>query len=742
MYDTEVLNNEVSDVYEKTLLSVPSSVDDLELDDKFINDFILNFLGSTVNGVRITDDSDSRCRSAVIDLFSEIEQDLNYVRVNHVDVRNVSSDLNMLRMFVNGTKGLDPTIQKAYYKVRNAVDEGSKDYEVLKQAEDKINSIKASIKTEDDGYDYTKEGIEDYFSAKGLLKGGKLDPNEMVSNPVEVEELMNALSHIVDNVNGVAEAMDCRWAQELAKTGYLAGIPYVAEKTRKTPDEVKALFKEWYGKGTEFIGEDAHDDPMVRATEACYKVFKDCQGKIGLIRENSAEIEGMSLSVTVDPYKKFIFNMIKEGKVAKKDNEPITIVDVNKITPKDIITLFTNIKYSMFQLGPKDRFQTDVIEFDADFATKMEKLKPYIEFLNSKELNPVIASGTPEEQAQIKPKRSPLIGAYILTKAVYDTFNGCRMRYSPTDTTFEDKKVPSEGSFYAAINKYCAEFPNSEISLNYVFDYKTMFTADMAYFPIEQIVKQNQALWYWMLYYRQTRIEAYATELMDKYQAKNRPVKHISEEVSQKFNTVMNGKAQLSKYCDYLDVSPAIEPQQYVDAFNTLSNGIAYAFNGKVNDKETEYNLWSMLKKLAKKAPTSFDKEVRNEFINVAYTQEDMFFRINLAVKAGVLNERYQFTGNFGKLENGRNRQAAIIENIMTLLYKYAVGVMFRKTNLVVQKYEKAMSMRMVRPYLTKVYGIAKEYNDAFEQNHAEELGCTRKASDAIVKILTKYVGG
>lgn len=729
MENTEVLQNEVADVYQKALMSVPESVAFIgdTIDGQFINDFIMFFRGSRLDGVTLMDDSDDRCRSKVLELFNEIENDLQQSRNSNTDISTLSSDMNTLRMYIDGRKEYDNSVKDAFYNVQNMAGADQEAAALLDKAYAKKQEIKAFRNQTNASYDSTtREGIRKHFFDNGIIqeattkKGAVVDvisPEEMQKRPSEVESLMNALLRLVEKANGVGDIDTCLWIGYLAKSGTKIGEGLEADA--------------------------APDSPIRHATEACRNVAEENTIKYGQLRGNVSTDEETSLSSTADPYKKFLFGMIKAGKVSKEGDGPIEIVDASIITPDDIGTLCNQIKHAIFNLGPKDNTgSVEPVEFDANFDSSIQRLKAYIDFLNSDGLAPVIA-----KDKKIKADITKLTAAYILTRAVHDTFNGCIMTYSNAEVMMENHKVPSFASFCKAIDANCSEFPKADIDRDYIFIYKIMFSTDIPYFPIEQIIKQNPSLYRHMLNYRQSCMEADAARSMDALAAKNVPVKYVSGEFADKFNLVMKGSARLDEHCENLKLSTMLTSTQFADVFNTVSDGIVYSFSKTVNDKETEYKLWSVLKTIANRTPESLGSDVKKEFINASHVQEDLMFRLNLAVKAGVINKAngYHFSGNFGTVENGKNVQAVRINQIMKIFYAYVNGLLFKKANAALNTigYPKRMSLKLVMPYMSKVYDIAKEYNQLFNKNNANALGCSHEWSDKIISELEIYsIGG
>jgi hypothetical protein len=732
MDNNNVLAHEVSDVYQKTLMSVSESSPSVSemVDNDFINNFIMYFHGSKLDNVFLDDVSNERCRQTVKSLFKEIEKDLYNARNSTVDVLGfVPHDLDILRMYIDGRTDFDDSVKTALYNVQNMAGVDSDAAAVLNQVYEKQKVIQAYKKSTGETYDVTtREGIRNHFLGNGIIeettnqKGKKVDvivSEEMQSRPSEVEKLMNDLSRIVDKSSTVNDIEDCKWVGGLSVSGYKVGRP-IAELSEP-------------------------DSPIVHATEACRRVAEASKDRYNILRENIVSDTETSLVSTGDKYMRFIFGMIQNGKISKDASGQINIVDIEKITPNDIVTLCKNVKRAMFQLGPNDSDENKPVQFVETFDMDINQIKHYIDFINSNDLNPVIAKDTGKKDDSIKANRTRISAAYILIKAVHDVFDGCIMKYSKTDSSFGGYTIPSFKKFCSAIDANCGEYPNLELDRNYIFNYKIMFSTDYPYFPIEHIIKQNPNMYHRMCNYRKSCIEAYTAQAME-IAAKNMPVEDTSHQFVERFNRVMHGIAQVDKYCDNLKLSTMISSIQFADAFNTVSDGIAYAARNDVNDKETEYKLWSILKTLANNTPSSLGNEVKQEFINVAHIQEDIMFRMDIAVKAGVVSRSngFHFSGNFGTLENGKNKQATRIDRIMKIFYAYVSGLLFIHTNDALGRlgYTKPMNMNLVKPYLRKIYDIAKEYNIEFNRNNARDLGCSKDWSDKIVSTIETYSMG
>jgi hypothetical protein len=95
-------------------------------------------------------------------------------------------------------------------------------------------------------------------------------------------------------------------------------------------------------------------------------------------------------------------------------------------------------------------------------------------------------------------------------------------------------------------------------------------------------------------------------------------------------------------------------------------------------------------------------------------------------------------------VEDGGNVQADRINRAMRSFYVYVNGLLFKNTNAVLARinYPKRMSMKALLPYLGVVNEIAKEYNSAFNKNHAKMLGCSDGYSNAINDALDVYFMG
>ena len=717
MENDDILQEEVSDVYQKTLMSIPAKVTSIidTLDNDFITNFIMFFRGSKLGNVQM-DASSEACRQKVIELFKEIGSDLNATRNSQVDVLGLDKDMAILQMYLDGNKGFDTVVKRALYNVQNMGGASPEASDIVDKVYDKRQSIKASMKNNGETYEYTLEGIRQHFTDNGIIDSstGKINADAMMSRPYEVEELMNALARIVDGANDVTAVNECKLVGSIAVSGYNIGKPYLEENNP--------------------------DDPIAHAAEACRRVAVSSRDRFALLKKNSAIDTETSLSSTVDPYMRFIFGMIQDGKVSKEGNGPITVVDVSKITADEMDSLYEKVKRAMFNLGPTDNAgKNEPVQFDVDFDTNIQFLKAYIDFLNSDELKPVLTKPIMEDAKN-------LAAAYILTKAVHDTFNGCLMIYSDSDAEISGHNVPSFNKFRSSIKDLCGEYPKKGLDLNYIFNFKVMFTTETAYFPIERIIAQNTKLFDRMCQYRDSCMEAYAANEKNRLEKEGRPVEYIAPKFSEYFNKLMKGSATIDQNCEHPKISTMISETQFIDGFNAVSDGIAYAGRNNINDKETEYKLSSLLKTLANKTPPTLGEAVKQECMNVSHAQEDIMFRMDLAIKAGVVvktDTGLHFSGNLGTLVNGENIQATRIDRIMKIFNKYVTGLLFEKTNAVLMNkgYGKPMSMNMVKPYLSKVYEIAKEYNIAVIRNNGKSLKCSMNWSSAIVTSIETSMG-
>ena len=740
MDSNNVLQNEVSDVYQKTLMSIPrgiTSFRDVVTNKDFINSFIMFFDGSRLDNVRM-DVDDDRCRQKVIALFSEIQRDLHNARNSDVELEGLSSDLNILRMYIDGRKDYDDTVKNALYSAQNMSMDDPEAAALFKQADEKRKAIRAYMKGTGGTYEYTREGIRNYFSNKGVIeevtdKHGRETDNivkqAMLERPSEVEELVHALTRLVESAYKATDKDVCLWVADVSMSGLRFGREYLAEQLGTTPDQVNAMLGS-------FSGSEHQDDdpnyPIISATAACRRLAVLTKGKVTYLNKNVTEEKESGVMVLADPYMKLISNMIQSGKVSKEPDGPIIIVDATKIVPNDITSLCSKVTTSLFNLGPIDDGKEDTaVQFKPNFSVSIDKLKTYIDFLTSNELKPVV-------DATIQKECMKLAEAYILTKAVYNTFNDGIMSYSDSDTTYEEKNLPSINTFCKEIGKICGEYSKLGIEPTDIFDAKIMFRSDIPYFPIEEIISQNVNLYDRMRQYSTGANDAAVAKAKKRVADRNLPVQDVSKEFSSKFNQMMKGAASLDEYCENLKMSTMITSRQFAVAFNMACIGITYADGAEVNDKDTESNLWSVLKTLANNTPSELGEDVKKEFMNVAYTQENLMYRLNLAVNAGVVTTKkgYHFSGNLGTIENGVNKQAGLINSVMKIFLVYSRGLRYKKATVALQKkgFTVPMSTDVVKPYVTLVYNIAKEYEDAFAKNNGEALGCSVEWSHKIIE--------
>lgn len=737
--NTDILQGQVSDVYQKTLMSVPASVTsffdnsdpELNVDSDFVTGFINTFKGSRLDNVTLRDASEES-RLKVLQLFKEIERDLYRTRNSTVDISDYEGYLNILKMYLADRKVSDAVLNDAYYTVRNMAGRDPEVSDVIQKVKEKRDQIKAYMKSSRSGYKYTLDGIRKHFVSNGILNKIKLDDgNEdyvidrdaVIKRPTEVEELMNALVHVIEVAKDVSDLDACDWAGQISSDAY--------------------------DIGNEYIDNGNQDNAAVKAAvDACMRVGHLSQEKGDMLYENTTTDELANLDTTADPYMRIIFGMIRDGKVKKDKTGPITVVDVDAITSDDILHIYNNVKTAMFELGPNgSTSENEPVEFDVTFDNRMTILKSYIDFLYSDELKPAITRQDVEKSIRSKmtDSRKKLAAAYILTKSVHDKFNGGLMKYSGTNTVENEYPIPSRKSFNDEIAKNCSLFPKSDIDLEYVFNFISMFTTDSAYFPIEQIIRENPNMYIRMCQYRQGCIDAYAMQSMEKLSRKNVQVQYIATEFATAFNKnkLIKDVASMDTNCESIQMSSMIDAQRFADVFNVISDGIAYAAKDDVNDRVTEYRLWSILKTVANNTPHELGDAVKHEFVNVAHAQEDWQYRRHLAIKAGVLSKEkdntVHFSGNFGTIVNNVNIQARRIDKIMQLFYRYSLGLLFINAN---EKLTRRLSMNVVMPYIGKVLDIAKEYNIAFRRNNAAILGCSDKWSTAIIDMLTPFVGG
>ena len=213
--NTDLLQEQVSDVYQKTLMSVPASVTsffdnsdpELNVDSDFVTEFINTFKGSRLDNVTLRDASEES-RLKVLQLFKEIERDLYRTRNSTVDISDYEGYLNILKMYLADRKVSDAVLNDAYYTVRNMAGRDPEAAAVVQKVKEKRDQIKAYMKSSRSGYKYTLDGIRNNFASNGILNKIKLDDgNEdyvidrdaIIKRPTEVEELMNALYSFAQN---------------------------------------------------------------------------------------------------------------------------------------------------------------------------------------------------------------------------------------------------------------------------------------------------------------------------------------------------------------------------------------------------------------------------------------------------------------------------------------------------------------------------------------------------------------
>ncbi len=737
--NTDLLQGQVSDVYQKTLMSVPASVTsffdnsdpELNVDSDFVTGFINTFRGSRLDNVTLRDASEES-RLKVLQLFKEIERDLYRTRNSTVDISDYDGYLNILKMYLADRKVSDAVLNDAYYTVRNMAGRDPEAADVVQKVKEKRDQIKAYMKSSRSGYKYTLDGIRNNFVSNGILNKIKLDDgNEdyvidrdaIIKRPTEVEELMNALLHVIEVAKDVSDVDACDWAGQISADAYDIGQEYL-ENGKQDNAAVKA------------------------AVDACMRVGHLSQEKGDMLYENTTTDELANLDTTADPYMRIIFGMIRDGKVKKDKTGPITVVNVDAITSDDILHIYNNVKTAMFELGPTgSTSENDPVEFDVTFDNRMTILKSYIDFLYSDELKPAITRQDVEKSIRTKmtDSRKKLAAAYILTKSVHDTFSGCLMQYSLSGKFEEEKTIPPYKKFIDSIKENCKLFPKSDIDLAFVYNALGMFTTSSAYFPIEHIIHENTDMYTRMCQYSKECVDAFTLREMQKLSDRQVPVQYIGDEFAKQFkdDKSLKGVATLEGDCENIRLSTMIEPMQFLKVFNAISNGIARAAQKDVNDRITEYRLWSILKTVANNTPKKLGEAIKHEFVNVAHAQEDLQYRLHLATKAGVLvkkqGEPHHFSGNFGTKENGINIQARRIEKVMQLLYKYVSGVLCIKAN---EAFQHQVSLNVLANYLERVFDIVKEYNIAFRQHNASALGCSDKWSTLIIDMLTPFVGG
>ena len=736
MENDEVLQDVVDNVYQKTLMTIPDSdtllVD--SLDDDFIRNFIAYFSGSRLDGIAM--ENSTICHTKIEQLFRAIEIDLYNVRIEHTDVSTLSEDKNTLRMYLEGRQAYDESVRRAFHNVQNMSATDSEAAGLLEKVYEKKQASAAYRKNPDSLYEsYTRDEIRSYFVKKGIIvettddgeRVDVIDPDKMQSQPTEVEKLMGALSNIVKNARNVRDMDDCLWAGKLAMSGYTYGDSLGRDPTEQIEE----------------------GDAFGHAFVACYRVACDAEDKYSFIAENTTEHSDISLATATDPYMNLLFDLIQSGKVEKGPDGNINLISPD-ITEDEVRNLCNKVIIELFKLGPNNKDAArEPVKFDDAFDTRITKLKVYIDFLNSSEIDKVIGKVSTRKDTNNEPVanlRNKLIAAYILIKSVHDTFNGCIMTYSPSDAKIGDYDIPSCKKFYASIDKNCEEYKDDGIDRDYIFNYKIMFLTNVPHFPIERIIAKKPNLYVMMHRYAKDSLSDYASRTMTKYRNENKPVVSILDDFVESFNRNMNNIARVDEDCENPVISREITPTQYVYAFNAVSNGIAYAGSAEINDKVTEYRLWSLLKVLASRAPAAFGDAVKKELINAAHAEDDFMFRMNLAKQAGVITSKggFHFSGNLGTVEDGGNVQADRINRAMRSFYVYVNGLLFKNTNAVLARinYPKRMGMKAFLPYLAVVNEIAKEYNSAFNKNHAKLLGCSDEYSNAINDVLDMYFMG
>lgn len=739
-------------VYQKTLMCVPEEVTSIMdgLTRQFINDFIRVFRGSSLGNVQLNDVDDEQARQKVISLFQEIQEDLRNTRVNYADMSSLSSDLHTLRMYIDGREDWGHRVQNALYNVRNMADTNEEAADVLRQASEKYQATEAFQKPTNEIYhDKKREDIRQYFLDNGIIEeiedddGDKVDEivaDAMTQRPSEVEKLMTILFPLVEQAQAANQMDDCLWAANLAKSGALIAKSLKADGVDITPP-----------------------NPIGLAADECRKVYRLCSSTYKFLEANLNKDDTTSLEYLADPYMKtFLYDMINAGKVSKDKDNSIQIEDIDSITPEDIISLYKKVKTALFRLGPDNSDEDTVVQFADEYDRNIKILKSYIDFILSDELNPVVsketaaandakANGKPASKISIKVARKNLVGAYILITAVHDTFNGCIMRYEKETVVIdEERTIPSYDSFNANIYKKCdkasGEFPGFDISASDIFNLRVMFSTRKPYFPFEFVIYEHPNLYTRMCQYRRGYMQHTAANAMNKCIQDNKQVQHIFDDFAQDFNEDMGGVARIDPKTEKLNVSSLINVPSFAEVFNKISSGIVYSTERDVNDKETEYKLWAMLKQLADNPPETLPKEAKHEFINAAHTLEDIRFRLELAISAGVVSsdkKGMHFSGYFGKVENGRNIQAQRTRQVMNILLKFVNGLLFTNTNEALYSvgYKRPMNMQLVLPYLRLIRDIAVEYNVAVKRNNATALGFACDASTQIIAAVNMYDG-
>ena len=304
--NTDILQGQVSDVYQKTLMSVPASVTsffdnsdpELNVDSDFVTGFINTFKGSRLDNVTLRDASEES-RLKVLQLFKEIERDLYRTRNSTVDISDYEGYLNILKMYLADRKVSDAVLNDAYYTVRNMAGRDPEVSDVIQKVKEKRDQIKAYMKSSRSGYKYTLDGIRKHFVSNGILNKIKLDDgNEdyvidrdaVIKRPTEVEELMNALVHVIEVAKDVSDLDACDWAGQISSDAY--------------------------DIGNEYIDNGNQDNAAVKAAvDACMRVGHLSQEKGDMLYENTTTDELANLDTTADPYMRIIFGMIRDGKV-------------------------------------------------------------------------------------------------------------------------------------------------------------------------------------------------------------------------------------------------------------------------------------------------------------------------------------------------------------------------------------------------------------------------------------------
>lgn len=745
METTDDLQFRVDEIYQKTLMCVPESVSSIM--DGVTRDFITNFItvfnGSSIGNVHLTNAADEQSRNAVEDLFREIQNDLGRARLSYADMSSMSSDVETLRMYVEGREDWGRRVQDALYNVQNNIsDNDTEAKEVWQKAYDKYQSTQAFQKPTDEIYnDKKRADIREYFLKNGLLEeqindsGITVDVlvnSAITKRPTEVEKLMTILYPIVEHAQLASHMDDCVWVAQIAKSGLIIG------------------------KSLRDRGMDIEPNGLIdHALSACRKVYNLSKSTYAFLATNLTQDSNTSLAYTADPYmKSLLYDMLSAGKISKTKDGKLQVLDNESITPDDILTLCKNVKKELFRLGPDNSAEREPVHFDESFNTNIKILKTYIDFILSEDLNPVVTkdvaaakeartNGKYFGRTSLKDFRKQLVGAYVLVKAVHDAFDGTIMRYEDkTVDLTEDKKIPSVNEFCEKIKEISKEFPNSDVGLNDVFNYKIMYSTGRPYFPFEFVMYEHPNLYKRLCQYRNEWMESSTAAAMDKDVRNNKQVQHIFGEFAEKFNRILHGVAQIDPRKEVLKVSTLISTSDFAKVFNVISSGIVYATQSDVNDKETEYKLWSMLKQLAEKPPETLPAVAKHEFINVSHVQEDFRFRMDLAIAAGVVSsEGLRFSGNFGTVTNGRNIQAQRTRQVMNILLKYVNGLLFTNTNAALRQIGemKPMNMNAVLPYLRKIRDIAKEYNIAVKRSNAASLGFTCAESTQIIEAVSDY---